>query len=107
MTQKAITDNLRARFTADLAEFLAAKYDCDVCQAAAGTLMIPAVDEAGDDRWIKFGVIIPKASEEEGTDGYALAQDYQSKLDAAAERQARAEERKQKALAKKAKKEQK
>ena len=87
MNQKNITDQLRNHFTADLAEFLAAKYDVDVCQTAAGTLMIPAVDGAGDDRWVKFSVIIPKdANEAEGTDGYSLAQEYQLKLDAAAAR---------------------
>lgn len=94
MTQKNITDQLRARFTQDLAEFLASKYDVDVCQIAAGTLMIPTVDDAGDDRWVKFSIIIPKeASEEEGTDGYSLARDYQLKLEAAAARKAKAQER--------------
>ena len=87
MNQKNITDQLRNRFTADLAEFLAAKYDVDVCQTAAGTIMIPAVDSAGEDRWVKFSCIIPKdANEAEGTDGYSLAQEYQLKLDAAAAR---------------------
>ena len=81
MTQKNITDQLRANFTADLAEFLAQKYDVDVCQTAAGTLMIPTVDAAGDDRWVKFSIIIPKeVSEEEGTDGYSLAREYQQKI---------------------------
>ena len=81
MTQKNITDQLRANFTADLTEFLAQKYDTDVCQIAAGSLMIPVVDAAGEDRWIKFSIIIPKeASEEEGNDGYSLARDYQQKI---------------------------
>ena len=81
MTQKNITDQLRANFTADLTEFLAQKYDVDVCQTAAGTLMIPTVDAAGEDRWVKFSIIIPKeASEEEGNDGYSLANDYQQKI---------------------------
>lgn len=81
MTQKNITDQLRANFTADLAEFLAQKYDVDVCQTATGTLMIPTVDAAGEDRWVKFSIIIPKeASEEEGNDGYSLARDYQQKI---------------------------
>lgn len=81
MTQKNITDQLRASFTTDLAIFLAQKYDVDVCQTAAGTLMIPTVDAAGEDRWVKFSIIIPKeASEEEGTDGYSLARDYQQKI---------------------------
>jgi len=81
MTQKNITDQLRANFIADLTEFLAQKYDVDVCQTAAGTLMIPTVDAAGEDRWVKFSIIIPKeASEEEGNDGYSLARDYQQKI---------------------------
>jgi hypothetical protein len=101
MTQKNITDQLRSRFTSNLAEFLAAKYDVDVCQTAAGTLMIPAVDDAGDDRWVKFSIIIPKeVSEDEGTDGYSLAREYQLKLDAAAERQRAKEEKAAKAAAK-------
>ena len=87
MTKKNVTDQLRARFTEDLAEFLAQKYDTDVCRTAAGTLMIPAVDSEGDDRWIKFSVIIPKdADEESGTDGYSLAHEDDLKVEAAAAR---------------------
>ena len=101
MTQKSITDALRAQFTADLAEFLAQKYDCDVCKTATGTLMIPAVDSEGEDRWIKFSVIIPKdADEANGTDGYALAQEYQLKQEAAVERKAAAEKKAQERAAK-------
>ena len=92
MTQKNITDQLRARFTADFTEFLAQKYDVDVCRTAAGTLMIPAVDDAGEDRWVKISIIIPKdANEENGTDGYSLAQEYNLKLQAAADRKERRE----------------
>ena len=92
MTQKNITDQLRARFTADFTEFLAQKYDVDVCRTAAGTLMIPAVDDAGEDRWVKISVIIPKdANEENGTDGYSLAREYELKLQAAADRKERRE----------------
>ena len=105
MNQKNITDQLRNRFTADLAEFLAAKYDVDVCQTAAGTIMIPAVDGAGEDRWVKFSCIIPKdADEANGTDGYSLAHEYQLKVDAAAARKVeaarKAAERAEKAAAK-------
>jgi hypothetical protein len=105
MNQKNITDQLRNRFTADLAEFLAAKYDVDVCQTAAGTIMIPAVDGAGEDRWVKFSCIIPKdADEANGTDGYSLAHEYKLKVDAAAARKEeaarKATERAEKAAAK-------
>ena len=98
MTQKNITDQLRAQFTNDLAKVLGEKYDCDVCWTAAGTLMIPTIDAAGEDRWVKFSVIIPKeASEEEGNDGYALAKEYQLKREAAAARKAKAAEKAAKA----------
>lgn len=103
MTQKAITDMMRAQFTADLAEFLEQKYGCDVCKTAAGTLMIPCVDSEGNDRWLKYSVIVPKdASEEDGTDGYSLAREYDLKVAAAEDRKAKAAE---KAAAAKAKRE--
>lgn len=98
MTKKNITDQLRTDFTKALSNFLSEKYDVDVCQTAAGTLMIPTVDSEGEDRWVKFSIIIPKeASEEEGTDGYALAHEYQLKLEAAAARKQKAAEKSAKA----------
>lgn len=105
MSQKNITDALRAQYTEDLIEFLRNKYDCDVLRTAAGTVMIPAVDSEGEDRWIKFSVIIPKeASEEAGNDGYALAREYDIKLAAAEDRKRKAAEKAAAAKAKAAKK---
>ena len=102
-SKKEITDQLRAHFTEDLVEFLAAKYDCDVCRTAAGTVMVPAVDAEGEDRWVKFTVIIPKeADETNGTDGYSLAHEYDLKLEAAAERKRKQQEKAAKAKAKEA-----
>ena len=101
MTQKNITDKLRSEYTKSLAKFLAKEYDVDVCQTAAGTLMIPAVDDNGDGRWIKFNIIIPKEAEEEnGNDGYSLATEYQMKLDARAARKAELERKSAEAAAK-------
>jgi len=98
MTQKNITDKLRSEFTNDLAKFLSEKYDVDVCWTAAGTLMIPTTDCEGEGRWVKFSVIIPKVSDEsEGNDGYALAEEYRMKREAAAERRAKAAEKSEKA----------
>ena len=63
--------------------------------------MIPAVDSEGEDRWVKFSVIIPKdADEESGTDGYSLAREYDLKLEAAAARKAKQAEKAAKAKAK-------
>ena len=107
-SQKQIDDSLRAKWTEEFKNFIEGKFDTDVCQTAAGTFMFPTVDEAGEDRWVKVSIIIPKdACEENGTDGYALAQEYKLKLQAAEERAARAEAKAQaqaaKAAARKAK----
>ena len=100
-TKKETTDALRATWTKELMDFVGG-HDTDVCQTAAGTFMFPVVDAAGDDRWIKVSVIVPKDAEEEsGTDGYSLAHEYQLKLDKAAARKLEAE---QKSAARKAKK---
>ena len=101
MSKKNITDELRANFTKDLMEFLSQKYECDVCQTAAGTFMFPVVDAAGEDRWVKVSIIIPKdANEEDGTDGYSLAREYSLKQEAAEERARKAKEKAETARAK-------
>ena len=98
--QKKITDSLRATWTATLKAFIENSCDTDVCQTAAGTFMFPTVDANGEDRWIKVSVIIPKdASEENGTDGYSLAKEYDLKVQAAEERARKAAEKAAKAKA--------
>lgn len=99
--QKQITDSLRAEWTATFKAFVGNNFDTDVCQTAAGTFMFPVVDAAGEDRWVKVSVIIPKdANEADGTDGYSLAHEYKLKQDAAEER---ARKREEEAAAKRAK----
>jgi len=103
--QKQITDSLRAEWTATFKAFVDNNFNTDVCQTAAGTFMFPVVDAAGEDRWIKVSVIIPKdANEDDGTDGYSLAHEYKLKQDAAEER---ARKREEEANAKRAKAEKK
>jgi hypothetical protein len=91
-SQKQITDTLRADWTEKFMAYVYA-HDTDVCQTAAGTFMFPVVDAAGEDRWIKVSVIIPKdANEADGTDGYSLAHEYKLKQDEARERARKREE---------------
>lgn len=98
--QKQATDALRAEWTEKFMAYVYA-HDTDVCQTAAGTFMFPVVDAAGEDRWVKVSVIIPKdASEDDGTDGYSLAQEYQLKQEAARERARKAKEKADSARAK-------
>ena len=104
--QKQVTDSLRANWTATLMAFISNNFDSDVCQTAAGTFMFPTVDAAGEDRWVKVSVIIPKdADEANGNDGYALMREYQLKQAAAEERARKAKEKADAAQAKRAAKE--
>ena len=76
---KKVTDNLRDTWVNFLTDVIS-KESNEVIQTAAGTLYIPVLDELGDDRWVKINVIIPKADEAEGTDGYSLGREYSEKL---------------------------
>jgi len=99
--QKQVTDALRAEWTATFKAFVDNNFNTDVCQTAAGTFMFPVVDAAGEDRWVKVSVIIPKeANEEDGTDGYSLAREYNLKQEAAEERARKAKEKADSARAK-------
>ena len=92
MTDKNLKDKMRTEYTKALAKFLSKEFDTEVCQTAAGTLMIPAVDDEGNGRWVKFSIIIPTdANEEDGNDGYSLAAEYRMKVEARAERKAEQE----------------
>ena len=105
MEQKVnVNDALRARVLARLVEVLTEDGE-EVMQTASGTLMFPTV-EAGEDRWVKLSVIIPKkAEEEDGTDGYSLANEYRAKLaEKAAKAEAKEAERKRKEAEREAKK---
>ena len=105
--QKKITDSLRACWAAELMHYIEAQHDCDICQTAEGTFMFPTVDTNGEDRWVKVSVIIPKdATEENGTDGYSLAKEYDLKVAAAEERARKAKEKADSARAKALSKEQ-
>ena len=104
-SKKQITDSLRALWTADIMAHISNDHDTDVCQIAAGTFMFPVVDAEGEDRWVKVSIIIPKeSSEEEGTDGYSLAHEYEMKLESAEERKRKAAEKSAASKAKASKK---
>ena len=106
-SQKQTTDALRTAWTANLMDHIRT-LDTDVCQTAAGTFMFPVVDADGEGRWVKISVIIPKdADEENGTDGYALAHEYELKLEAAAARKAKAAQKSAERAEKAAKKSEK
>ena len=104
MTKINTADELRNRMAAIAIEaYTAAGYE--LMQTAGGTWYFLAKDMDGKDTWCKLGIIIPKnASEEEATDGYSLAEEFQMKQEAAAERKAKAAAKSEEAARKKAEK---
>lgn len=95
---KVITDNLRNEFVQKIIDHFS--LETDVIRTAGGTVYLPTTDENGDDRWIKISVIVPKASEEDGTDGYSLGEEYNAKIAEQAEKKAKAEKAKAEKIAK-------
>lgn len=94
MIEKKIKDQVRNEAVAEAFEWLKS-LGYEPMYTAAGTLYC-----LRNGVWVKYGVIIPNASEEEATDGYALAEEYQMKLEAAADRKAKAEKVKAEKIAK-------
>ena len=99
-SQKIITDNLRNSWVQKLKDSISS-LDETVLQTASGTIYIPVLDETGEERWVKISVIIPKdATEENGTDGYSLAKDYELKLEEQRAKALEAEAKKKAKIAK-------
>lgn len=94
---KVITDNLRNEFIQKIIDHFS--LETDIIRTASGTVYLPTTDENGDDRWVKISVIVPKASEEDGTDGYSLGEEYNAKIAEQAEKKAKAEKAKAKKIA--------
>lgn len=103
ISAKVVTDTLRNAWVETIKCLLETE-NCEVLQTASGTLYVPCLDQLGDERWVKLSIIIPKASEEDGTDGYSLAKDYEMTCAEKAEKQAAKDAEKAKKIAKDAEK---
>lgn len=103
ISAKVVTDNLRNAWVETIKCLLETE-NCEVLRTASGTLYVPCADELNDERWVKISIIIPKASEEDGTDGYALAREYEMSCTEKAEKQALKDAEKAKKIAKDAEK---
>ena len=99
MTQKQINDQLREMYVNNLIEALTAAGE-EVLRVGNNVIAIPVVDAGGEDNYVEFTVKIPVGSRDgDAYDGYSLAQDYQMKCEAKAEKAAKAAEEKAKKIA--------
>ena len=98
-TEKKLNDELRATFIEKIRTWLV-EHEEEAMYTASGTLYVPTLDSSGNEKWVKISVIIPKdATEENGTDGYSLANDYIAAQKEKAEKAAAKESDKQKKIA--------
>ena len=92
-----LDNELREKILKSLMEFLAEKEE-DIMQTNSNECAFPCVDSDGNDKWIQIVVKVPTGGrDEDGYDGYSVAESYQLKLK-------EKEEKKKEAEAKKAKK---
>lgn len=84
MSKKA-NDALRAKYTALVKELLAASED--VMMVGTNQIAFPCVDSEGNDSWIEVTIKVPTGSRDGDIyDGYSLAEDYEMKTAAKAEK---------------------
>ena len=98
-TQKSLNDELRAMYLARVSECLS--QEDEVLVVGANELAVPVVDTEGNEKWIVLTVKVPTGSRDgDAYDGYAMAEDYQMKVNAKA---AKAKERERKTAERQAK----
>jgi hypothetical protein len=92
-----LDNELREKVLKTIMEFYAEKGE-DVMQTNSNECAFPCVDSDGNDKWIQIVVKVPSgARDEDGYDGYGVAESYKIKV-------REKEEKKKEAEAKKAKK---
>lgn len=98
-TQKSLNDELRAEWVRNVREYLS--QEDEVLMVGTNELAIPVVDSEGNEKWVVITIKVPTGERGgEAYDGYSMAQDYQmrqtAKAEKAAERERKTAERKAK-----------
>lgn len=101
MANSRVLDNeLREKVLQTIMEFYAEKGE-DVMQTNSNECAFPCVDSEGNDKWIQIVIKVPSgARDEEGYDGYGVAESYKIKVKEKAEKKKKAEEEKAKKIEK-------
>jgi hypothetical protein len=101
-TAKVLNEEIKARFLDGVAEHLIQVGE-EVLRVGSNEIALPVVDEDGNEKWLVLTFKVPTGSREgDAYDGYAMAEDYQMKLEA---KERKAKEKAEKAAKDKAKRE--
>ena len=98
-TSRTVLDNqLRKRYLEMLKEFFNNR-DEEVLVTGTNELCFPCVDDEGNEKFIQLIIKIPKGSRDgEAFDGYSLAEDFQMKQNAKAQKKKEDAEKKKKKI---------
>ena len=81
MTKAQLETALRNRFIGFVKEMVSEKVDTDALPISASELVIPCLDDEGNEKWVQIKVSIPRGTRNgqggyDPYDGYAAAEDY-------------------------------
>lgn len=97
-TRKELREKIKAHYVEVFAQML---HEEDVLRVGSNEIAFPIVDEEGNEDFIVVTIKIPTGSRDgEPYDGYAMAQEYEMKLQAKAEKARIAKEKKAKKIEK-------
>ena len=95
---RALDNQLREKVLAEVMDFFR-KNEEDVLQTNSNECVFPCLDSEGNEKWIQIVVKVPTGGrEEEGFDGYGVAESYQLKLKEKEEKKKANEEKKAKKI---------
>lgn len=95
---RALDNQLREKVLAEVMEFFR-KNEEDILQTNSNECAFPCLDSEGNEKWIQIVVKVPTGGrEEEGFDGYGVAESYQLKIKEKEEKKKIAEEKKAKKI---------
>lgn len=99
-TNRILDNELREKVLKTIMEFFAEKNE-DVMQTNSNECAFPCVDSDGNDKWIQIVVKVPTGGrDEDGYDGYGVAESYKMKLKEKEEKKKEAEIKKAKKIEK-------
>ena len=97
-TNRKLDNAKREKILAELMEYFRQK-DEDVLRTNSNEMVFPYVDEEDNEKWIQIVVKIPSGGrDEDGYDGYGVAESYQLKLKEKEQKRKENEEKKAKKI---------
>ena len=97
-SKKILHEELRAKFLEQHIAFMKEQGE-EVLVIASNEVCIPCVDSEGNEEYMCVRFKVPLGSKDEAFDGYAMAEDYNAKVVAKAEKEKLAKEKKERKIA--------